>query len=1055
MAALALTVVGGAVGFAVGGPAGVKWGMLAGSLAGSVLFAPTTNSQGPRLGDLRVQSSALGVPIPIVYGASRLAGNMIWSAPILETATTTESGGKGGGGAKQTSYSYSQSFAVAICEGEIHGVRRMWANGELIYNNSDTADDSTLAASEAALSFRFYGGSETQTADSLIEAAVGAADCPAYRGIAYVVFENLQLADYGNRTPNIEFEVLSSAYTNVHVGDSEFVATEALPRGICYEPVTNSVWVTNTATSNVSRINVSTGVSTEFTVEDVPFAICFEPSTSTVWVANQNSDSVSRINVVTGTVYTFSVGPQPYAICVSPYHVWIATSGDSSLRRLEIAGLTYIDIPLAGDPKAICFDPVTSSIWVAYQAEAVISKISVTTGASIELPCENPSGDIIYDSITASVWLTNSGDSSVNYAISGDPDILGFDPIGKALWISDVADTQITRFSLTDESLNVFIISEELGAMTYDAGNNKLWATKTSLNGVYKISAVERGWTANTVTLEHAVVDICQRAGLVGYDPDDWDELIDVDATALTDTISGYIVTRSSARSQIAQLAQAYFFDAVESAGLIKFVPRGGESVFDITEDDLAAHPYGSESPPSLTLTRQQEMELPVELSVQYMEAEAAYAVGTQSSQRLTTSSQNKQSVELALAMSATKAKQIADVLMYDAWTARTAFDSTTSWKYAHIEPTDVGTLTKGGRTYTVRITAEDASSGLFARQAVLEDTSVYTQTATAAALPVPADTVDSIPLTALLLLDIPLLRDQDDGNGFYAAACGYTDAWTGAQLFKSSDAGATWASFGNAFLNAASIGVASTVLADFTQDIFDESGSVTVTMRHGELASDTEINVLNGANVALLGSEIIQFRTATLVSTGIYTLTGLLRGRLGTEWARSLHEAGDNFVLLTTATTYATIGASAEYDLERHYRAVTFGHYLDDAATIAFTNTAVAKMPYAPVQLGGGRNAALDLTINWVRRTRLSGGWNNYADVPLGEDSEAYEVEIYSSATYVTLKRTITGISSATTSYTAAQQTTDFGSTQATVYFIVYQVSATVGRGYAARGVV
>ena len=87
--------------------------------------------------------------------------------------------------------------------------------------------------------------------------------------------------------------------------------------------------------------------------------------------------------------------------------------------------------------------------------------------------------------------------------------------------------------------------------------------------------------------------------------------------------------------------------------------------------------------------------------------------------------------------------------------------------------------------------------------------------------------------------------------------------------------------------------------------------------------------------------------------------------------------------------------------------------------------------------------------------RPRIAGGWLNNADSVLGEASEAYEVEIYSSNTYVTVKRTITGLSSPTTTYTAAQQTTDFGSTQATIYFIVYQISATVGRGYEARGVV
>ena len=295
-------------------------------------------------------------------------------------------------------------------------------------------------------------------------------------------------------------------------------------------------------------------------------------------------------------------------------------------------------------------------------------------------------------------------------------------------------------------------------------------------------------------------------------------------------------------------------------------------------------------------------------------------------------------------------------------------------------------------------------------------------------------------------------MRDQDDGVGFYAAACSYGSAWNGAQAYKSSDGGATWGSFGSGFLNDATIGSATTVLASFTQNVFDEKNSVTVTLINGDLSSDTELNVLNGANVALLGNEIIQFKTATLIAANTYTLTGLLRGRKGTEWAT--HAVGERFVLLSPTSTYIMTGASSEYDLQRHYRGVTLGGFLDDAETIAFTNTAVAQIPLSPVQLGGGRNAAGDITLKWTRRTRIGGGWNSFSDVPLGESSELYVVEIYSNSGYGTVKRTITGLTTPTASYTAAQQTTDFGSAQATVYWKVYQVSSTVGNGYEARGV-
>ena len=1076
MAVLALVVAGNAIGAAIGGTflgvAAATWGGVAGGLVGNLLFAPDgPNIQGPRLGDLKSQSSALGMPIPIVYGTARLAGNMIWSAPITETAHVTESGGgKGGGGSStQTSYTYAQSFAIAICDCEIAGVLRIWANGELIYNVSTTADAATGEASaDVANLMTVYYGTETQTASSLIEADVGAGDTPAYRGTAYVTFENMQLADYGNRAPNLEFEVISMA-----AGSAE-IALTALSSAVveaarveCF--CTAGKYTYLLLSTQILRIyNTSDPAnpvllsSTDIDTDSFDNPAQMEP------ILIGNYVVLKRTNTLVGSIQFVNVEDPaaPFLIPASSFSVggfssalvyhngWIYCSAASDLYYIDVrdpynmvsvslafpAGMQGGGLWIDGDYLYVS-DYGTDPLLIYEISTGVPTLAASVAGVAGDSICGTNKSNYMYVPSTATLKIYDITDPLLPVVVATP-----------ALTIADLDHTLGDNFAvyLIGSNLSLYSLATPsapvlVNALTLSGSGSAMMRTAGNL------IVGCRGTTWQTfgiggATLAATVTDICTRAGLTTGD---------IDVTDLTDTLDGYIVTRSRARDQIKQLAQAYFFDAVESAGVNKFVTRGGASVFDIAEDDLAAHPYGSETPPSLIKARQQEMELPVELAVQYLETAAAYQIGTQASQRLTTSSQNKQSINLALAMSATKAKQIADVLMYDAWTARTAFDFATGWKYAHLEPTDVGTLTKGGRTYTVRIVSEDTSGGIGNRQAVLEDTSVYTQTATAAALPVPADTVRLIPLTWLKMLDIPLLRDQDDGYGFYVAACGYTDAWAGAQMYKSTDDGGTWASFSAAIFNAASIGVATTILGTFTQNIFDESGSVTVTMRNGELSSDTEINVLNGANVALLGDEIIQFKNATLVSTGIYTLTGLLRGRLGTEWARSTHAVGDDFIVLTTTTTYLTVGASAEYDLARLYRGVSFGKFLEDASDVSFTNTAVAQTPYSPVQLGGGRNAALDITINWIRRTRIAGGWLNNADSVLGEASEAYEVEIYSSNTYVTVKRTITGLSSPTTTYTAAQQTTDFGSTQATIYFIVYQISATVGRGYEARGVV
>ena len=216
MASMVLSSVGsyigsawGAWGSAIGGAIG----SYAGSAIDRCIFGDCSkvNTRGPRLSDLSVQTSTEGASLPIVFGTMRLAGNVIWSTGLTEIATTEEQGGgSGGGGSSYTTYSYTTDCAVAICEGTITGIRRIWADTKLIYDVSETATAGTLVASSSsyAAGIRIYDGSETQLEDPLIQAVEGSA--PAYRGTAYIVFEDLRLGDFGNRLPNFTFEVVKA-----------------------------------------------------------------------------------------------------------------------------------------------------------------------------------------------------------------------------------------------------------------------------------------------------------------------------------------------------------------------------------------------------------------------------------------------------------------------------------------------------------------------------------------------------------------------------------------------------------------------------------------------------------------------------------------------------------------------------------------------------------------------------------------------------------------------------------------------------------------------------
>ncbi|NBE08675.1 baseplate multidomain protein megatron [Paragemmobacter ruber] len=150
-----------------------------------------------RLDRLRLMSSGFGGTLPMVWGRVRVGGQVIWAAPFTEMVSQSGGGGKGAPRPTVTSYSYGVSVAVALCEGVIQGVGRVWADGTEV--------------DPARLGMRVYPGSETQLPDPKIAAVEGAAAAPAYRGTAYVVFEDLALAEYGNRVPQFTFEVIRPA----------------------------------------------------------------------------------------------------------------------------------------------------------------------------------------------------------------------------------------------------------------------------------------------------------------------------------------------------------------------------------------------------------------------------------------------------------------------------------------------------------------------------------------------------------------------------------------------------------------------------------------------------------------------------------------------------------------------------------------------------------------------------------------------------------------------------------------------------------------------------
>ena len=205
MATILLAAAGGAIGSAVGGSVlglgAAVIGKAVGGTIGNIIDQGLLGGSAPvehgRVDTLRVQGAAEGKPMARVYGAIRVGGQVIWASRFLEHVSS--GGGKGLGGPKSTNFSYSVSLAIALCEGEITRIGRVWADGKRL--------------EMSGINWRLHVGTETQMADPAITAIEG--DAPAYRGVAYVVFEDLDLTQFGNRVPQFNFEVIRARMDSV------------------------------------------------------------------------------------------------------------------------------------------------------------------------------------------------------------------------------------------------------------------------------------------------------------------------------------------------------------------------------------------------------------------------------------------------------------------------------------------------------------------------------------------------------------------------------------------------------------------------------------------------------------------------------------------------------------------------------------------------------------------------------------------------------------------------------------------------------------------------
>lgn len=339
----------------------------------------------------------------------------------------------------------------------------------------------------------------------------------------------------------------------------------------------------------------------------------------------------------------------------------------------------------------------------------------------------------------------------------------------------------------------------------------------------------------------------------------------------------------------------------------------------------------------------------------------------------------------------------------------------------------------------------------------------------------VPGGTITIKDSTVLFALNLPMLRDADADAGYYVGLrqANNDGTWPGASFLRSADAGASYSAPATATRQLVTGFIVS--IEDVTGNTFPYMPSgvtetiddffeivVELDLDKDELVSTTLDGIQAGNNAFIIGAdgrwEVCQFLTAepepTSTNSNAFRISGLTRARRGTDYVMNADPpttlVGDRFILLGHVV-HATQDV-AEIGASRLVKGVTAGTDSNAVSPVNFTGTGEALRPFGPVNIVGERDLSDNITITWDRRSRFGQELPSGTDIPLGEATEAYELEIID-LDEVTVLRTITGLTSPTYVYSAADQTTDYGSPQSAIFVDVYQMSAVVGRGHPGRG--
>jgi hypothetical protein len=632
----------------------------------------------------------------------------------------------------------------------------------------------------------------------------------------------------------------------------------------------------------------------------------------------------------------------------------ILVTGGVSSRRMARIPLTAAGVPTV---TGIANSRTTNNTRALYEAQRRFSKTFYTTNGT----------NLYARRLSASSWADVETIALSNYADTGTgTEAYGYDYLTRALWICRDAAPGMSMLPLNRDS----------GA---------------------------------AVTLDSLISSLCLDAGLVAGD-------MDVTAAAGVN-VQGYTIQdQTTAKDPLTQLLTAHQFGVREhyengySQIKLEFIDRGAsQSPPTIDEEDLGIGD-GAPLDPVLGEEKTHEEALPRVVTVRYADTRRNYSAHHQKSEVPDDATEATEEIDLQfpnLVLSDDQAKQLADKILSSAWSEGTRYAITLPLEYLGLEPEDIAELTLGGAVYSVRIDEiELGANWILEVSATLAQSDLFVSENTGDQSDLANITPEVLTPSSLILVDCPAVRDVDGSltdAGFYVFVSPQDtdDNWPGARVYRSLDGldynpvailtnGATWGSCVD-------------TLADGDVYMFDATSTVSVQLAHGSLSTQTESALSEDPllNLAAIGSEsagweLVQFASVADNGDGTYTLSGMRRGRFGTEHLAPDHVAGETFVLFDfeTPTTHRLVLGVQDRQRERFYKGVTVGESQSVTQGRSFTNIARSLMPYAPVEVYGIESGG-DWHINLTRRTRIGGGLSDYEDTALNEETEEYEIDL------------------------------------------------------------